>query len=355
MNKRADAIAGCLLGAAVGDAVGLACEGYPRVRQRKVFGEISGPRLLFGHGMISDDTEHACLVAQALVASGGEPAAFQSTLAREMKVWFLALPTGLGLATLKACLRLCVGIAPERSGVRSAGNGPAMRAPMLGVCHGDKLTRLCELNRVSSRMTHTDPKAEYGALAVALAARHFVEQSEVDFSKYFDGVKSALVTEEDAAELLELLERMGYSLAGSETTQAFANAIGCERGVSGYINRTVPVALHACFTHPDDLRAAVLGLVHCGGDTDSTAAIAGGIIGARVGQSGVPYDWLQSLWEWPRNVAWMQRLAEQLAQVVESGNSQTPLRLPFGAVLIRNLGFLLLAFAHGLRRLLPPY
>jgi ADP-ribosylglycohydrolase len=47
---------------------------------------------------------------------------------------------------------------------------------------------------------------------------------------------------------------------------------------------TVPVALHACFRYPDDVRTAVLETVHCGGDTDSTAAIVGGILGARVGR-----------------------------------------------------------------------
>lgn len=50
-----DAILGCLLGGAIGDAIGLPCEGMSSERRRRVFGSIERHRLLFGRGMISDD------------------------------------------------------------------------------------------------------------------------------------------------------------------------------------------------------------------------------------------------------------------------------------------------------------
>src|SRR5262249_40889645 len=59
----ADAIIGCLLGTAAGDAIGLPVEGLSPRRQRRLFGEIDSHRLLFGRGMTSDDTEHTCIVA----------------------------------------------------------------------------------------------------------------------------------------------------------------------------------------------------------------------------------------------------------------------------------------------------
>src|SRR5690606_4451511 len=58
------------------------------------------------------------------------------------------------------------------SGVYSAGNGPTMRSPILGVYYGDRPGLLAEFIRVSTRITHTDPKAERGALLIALAAHH---------------------------------------------------------------------------------------------------------------------------------------------------------------------------------------
>jgi ADP-ribosylglycohydrolase len=346
-------ILGCLLGTAVGDAVGLACEGYPRARQRRVFGEISGPRLLpGGRGMVSDDTEHTIIIAQALIASGGETERFAFVLASEMRRWFRALPAGLGMATLKACLKLAVGAGPQNSGVFSAGNGPAMRAAILGVYCGGQIEHLRALNRISSRITHTDDKAEAGALAVALAARHFAMCDVVDPTKYFEALQTALP---DDVELLPLVQQALESARGGETPEAFAPALGLERGVSGYILHTVPVALQACFRYPDDMRGAVLGLVRCGGDTDSTAAIAGGIIGARVGKAGVPEDWLRALCEWPRDVAWMERLAARLDEVWSSRRPQEVLPVPFAAILLRNLGFWGIVWPHVLRRLLPPY
>lgn len=168
MNERA--IIGCLLGTAVGDAVGLVCEGLPRRRQARMYPNLDGPKLLGRRGMVSDDTEHACLVAQALIDSAGEPEAFGRSLAKRLRRWLLALPAGVGWATLRACLKLCVGVPPDKSGVLSAGNGPAMRSALLGVCFGDEPAQLRALVRASTCITHTDARAEAGALAVALAA-----------------------------------------------------------------------------------------------------------------------------------------------------------------------------------------
>jgi len=67
-------------------------------------------------------------------------------------------------------LKLLVGVSPKRAGVFSAGNGPAMRAPILGVLIADE-SQLAAFARASTRLTHIDPKAEIGALAIAFAAR----------------------------------------------------------------------------------------------------------------------------------------------------------------------------------------
>ncbi|HMC89928.1 MAG TPA: ADP-ribosylglycohydrolase family protein, partial [Gemmataceae bacterium] len=138
-------------------------------RQRRLFPDL-GHHFLRGRGMVSDDTEHACLTAQALIASAGDPDVFVTRLGRSLRHWLLSLPAGTGRATLRATLKLCLGFSPRHSGVFSAGNGPAMRSPILGVCHGHDVARLRELVRWSTRITHVDPKSEFGALAIAWAA-----------------------------------------------------------------------------------------------------------------------------------------------------------------------------------------
>lgn len=352
---RPDAIIGCLLGTAVGDAVGLGCEGLPRRRQARMYPNLAGPRLLGQRGMVSDDTEHACLVAQALIESAGEPDLFKHRLAGRLRRWLLALPAGVGWATLRACLKLCVGVPPDKSGVVSAGNGPAMRSALLGVCFGDKPAQLRSLVRASTRITHTDARAEAGALAVAIAAYASYQgggDGEVP-ERYTSALQSGLG--ESPSEFIALVQRAADSARRSECTAQFAAAIGAENGVTGYVYQTVPVALHAWFCHPRDLRSAVLSVVRCGGDTDTVGAIVGAIVGAGVGQEGVPREWCNALWEWPRTVGWMERLGAQLAQVCESQRPQRALGLLVLPLMGRNFVFACIVIAHGLRRLLPPY
>src|SRR5690349_508584 len=92
----ADAAAGSLLGTAVGDAVGLPCEGLSRRRQARFGFSLDNYSLLPNRGMCSDDTDHACMVAQALAASGGDVKKFSSSLAWRLRFWFLGLPAGIG-------------------------------------------------------------------------------------------------------------------------------------------------------------------------------------------------------------------------------------------------------------------
>ncbi len=308
-------------------------------------------RFCFGRGMISDDTEHTCMVAQALIASGGDVKVFERHLARQLRYWLLAIPAGVGLATLRAIVRLWLGFGPRRSGVFSAGNGPAMRAPILGAAIDDP-HELRELVRASSRLTHTDPKAEQGAFTVALAAQLARQEANVSPAMYLSQLRSALGP--DADELITLVTAVVDSVEKAQPTPAFAESIGLGAGVTGYVFHTVPMALHAWLSNPSDYRGAVLSIIRCGGDTDSTAAIVGGIVGAAVGRDGIPAEWIEGLAEWPRSVRWMEQLSRELA-ATRSGEVSPAVSVRMWQVLPRNALFLLIVLFHGFRRLLPPY
>ena len=90
-------LAGLLFGTAVGDAIGLPFEGLSARRvARRLRGRALDHRLLLGRGMRSDDTEHACLVAQSLLECPADPAAFQRALARRLRWWLAGVcVTGL--------------------------------------------------------------------------------------------------------------------------------------------------------------------------------------------------------------------------------------------------------------------
>jgi ADP-ribosylglycohydrolase len=352
VNTPEKAVVGCLLGTAVGDALGLCAENLSPRRQRRLFPHMDRYHFLFGHGMCSDDTEHACMTGQALLASNGEPEAFVRSLARRLRWWALGLPAGTGKATIRAALKLWLGFSPHRSGVFSAGNGPAMRSPLLGVCWGHDLPRLRELVRLSTRLTHSDPKAEHAALAVAWAAhRSTVPGDNLSPGRFLEGLQRILG--EGAQELLDLVGRAVASADSGQTTREFAETMGLTKGVSGYSYHTVPVVLHAWFRHPEQLRTGVLEVIDCGGDTDTMAAMLGGIIAARLGKEGIPPEWLSGLWEWPRSVAWMERLGQRLTGAETGPQSPLPIHVP--GLFLRNLFFLVVVLFHGFRRLLPPY
>jgi len=345
-------IIGCLLGTAIGDAFGLPYEGLSKQRQNKLFPNPKNYNFIFNKGMISDDTEHICMVAQSLIVSAGNKTVFTKQLAFRLRWWLLGLPAGIGYATLKSIAKLWLGFPPQKSGVFSAGNGAAMRSAIIGVCYGHDIQKLQELVRASTRLTHTDIKAEYGALAIALAAYLSSQQLLISPQHYYEKLENLIGLEE--VEFLSLIKQACDSAEFTETTQFFAAKLGLSKGITGYIYHTVPVVIQTWLKYQQDYQTAIVEIVRCGGDTDTTAAILGGIVGAAVGKDGIPQVWLDNLWEYPRNIKWIESLGSRLAEC-QQNTKQSSLPLPIYGVFLRNIVFLLIVIFHGFRRLFPAY
>jgi len=338
-------ILGLLLGGAVGDAIGLPAEGMSAERiARRWPGELKH-RFVFGRGMMSDDTEHAAMTAQALILAAGDVEMFGQCLARKLRWWFLGLPAGVGLATARACVRLWLGLSPERSGVYSAGNGPAMRSAIIGAAFAYDGTRRRGFVRASTRLTHTDPRAETAALAVAEAAAWIVRGESLE---QFQVRLSAL---SEDGEWLRVCEIFAGGLSGGQSVKQFAEDLGLKSAVTGYAFHTVPVALFAWLRHHRDYRETIQSVVRSGGDTDTSAAIAGSLAGCDVGCEGIPREWLDNFNDWPRSKNWLGCVALRLAE----SDSQQPVHLFWPGVIPRNLLFLAAVLVHGLRRMFPPY
>jgi ADP-ribosylglycohydrolase len=352
MTFAVEAFSGAILGTAAGDALGLPREGLSAQRARRMFGDVVGFGFVLGRGMVSDDTEHACMTAQALIASGGDVNRFARSLAWRLRWWLLGLPAGVGFATLRSTIKLWLGFPPGRSGVYSAGNGPAMRAALLGL-FGRDVEHVAELVRVSTRMTHTHPAAEQGALAIALAARYGASVGASGIS--LQGFRESLGGRITEPALVEALAQSERHLERGDGVREFASGIGLGDGVSGYINHTVPVALYTWLRWPDDFSRAVVEVIALGGDTDTVGAITGALMGATSGLSVGLSDRLVGIVEWPRSVRWMSRLARRLNEVAASGIPARALRLFWPGVLLRNVLFLAIVLVHAFRRLLPPY
>ena len=350
-----DRLAGILLGTAVGDAMGLPAEGLSPRRRRRLMPGPGRHRLLLGRGMVSDDTEHALFVAQSLLRHPADAGAFQRRLAWHLRWWFAGLSAGIGMATAKACVKLWLGFPPGRSGVFSAGNGPAMRSALIGGYFHDQPEMLRRFVLASTRLTHTDPKAAVGAEAVARLAAWAVEHDPAE--RPDTGViaaRLAALAPHDRP-WRKWIEQMETALGSGTSVPDFAISIGLARGVTGYIYHTVPVAVYAWLRHYGDFRATVEAALDCGGDTDTVGAIAGALAGATVGESGIPEAWLRGIIDWPRSMRLLRAVADRLAEQLHAGHPLGEILYFWPAVLPRNLLFLLVVLFHGFRRLAPPY
>lgn len=343
----------CLLGTAVGDALGLPYEGLSRRRAMSLLGPPTRYRFLCGRGMISDDTEHSILVAESLIESAGDVSLFEKAFSRRLKWWFLSLPAGIGMATARACCKLLIGLPGTKSGIYSAGSGAAMRSAVLGAFASDE-QQLVNLVRTSTRITHTDPKAEMGAIAIALAVYLSQSGQPVEPDEYLSRLQCCLQAEE-ATDFIKLMRKAVDAVREESETVVFANELGLSKGVGGYVYHCVPVAIHCWLSHQNDFRAAMESIISCGGDTDTNAAMVGGIIGASVGSSSIPPEWIAGLLLFPASTESINQLTKQLQCVRDSGIADLPNSPSWIAYFLRNLFFLTVVLFHGFRRLAPPY
>ena len=343
---------GLLLGTAVGDALGLPAENLsPDTIHRRWKGDWK-MRFLPGRGMISDDTEHTLMVAQALISCPDDATTFQRTFARKLRWWFAGMPGGVGLATAKACLKLWLGFPPGKCAVPSGGSGPAMRSAIIGAFFAENPQKRSEFVLASSRLTHKGWQAEAAALAIAEAAASVVAgPSAPDPSQVLPAL-GGLCNER---EWLQRVSQIESALERNDSVSDFVRALGLEKGVSGYSLHVVPVALYAWLRHSGDFRSALVAALSCGGDTDTVGAILGALCGASCGAKNIPQEWIDGLIEWPRSVAFMRAAAQRLADQKEAGQPLAEVRFFSPGLIPRNIFFFAVVILHGFRRLLPPY
>ena len=350
MKQVSDQFRGVLLGTAVGDSLGLPAEGIGPERIRRLWGGTWKHRFVFGNGMISDDTEHALFVAEALLSSHDDPVKFQYILSWKLRWWLLGLPAGIGLATLRSLLKLWLGFPAGKSAVYSAGNGPAMRSGIIGAFYANDQPRLEQFVRASTVLTHSDPKAFVGAMAIAHVAAWSIRNPDRKDAEEMLSQLSHLSHLPEWGEIIELLRR---ELKADSTVESFARSFG-PKGVSGYIFHTVSVAIYAWLRHHDDFEVGLQAVLSCGGDTDTVGAITGALLGTGSGEEGIPAAWINGISEWPRSTNYIRRMGNALAAQKKFEAKEKPSYF-WPGIIPRNLFFLVIVLVHGFRRLLPPY
>ncbi len=338
-------IEGFLLGTAVADSIGLPTEGMTPAKIAKLgWARSLKHRFFFGRGMWSDDTEQTIMLTQALLSSKGNLKKFTRSFAWELRWWILGMPAATGLATAKAIIKLWLGVPPHRSGVFSAGNGSAMRTAPIAAMFPDDASQRKAFTVAQTRITHSDPKAIIGSLAVTELCHLFLHSEKTPTAVQ---ILETIRTVSDDSEWQDISEKI--EAAGDITELLLSLGASPQKGISGYVYHTVPAVILAGIRNEWGFENTINELIEAGGDTDTTAAIAGALCGALGGTEGIPEDWITNIREWPVKASRLSTLAESLM-------TQTPLRIrPRWSPLLvfRNLIFLAVVLFHGFARLLP--
>jgi ADP-ribosylglycohydrolase len=315
-----------LLGTALGDALGLACEGMSAKRIARRFGRIDRYHLFGRTGYVSDDTEQSALVAQSLALHPSDADRCARAFRRALVGWIWRLPWGVGLATIRASAKIMLGF--RTSGVRSAGNGSAMRAAIVGAVLHEDAERRRAFGAAIARTTHTDERAVQGALFVA----DLVALGPADARK--------TVTDPILAGALDrAFELAARSAPTSEASEMLKT--------TGYVVHSVPFALYCYLRYGDAPLLALQECIGAGGDTDSIAAILGAWLGARHGEAGLPAHLIAELNDGPFGPTHLRGLASSLA------SGAPPPRYSRLRALFRNLALYPVVLFHGFRRIFP--
>ncbi|HEX9062471.1 MAG TPA: ADP-ribosylglycohydrolase family protein, partial [Clostridia bacterium] len=113
--------------------------------------------------------------------------------------------------------------------------------------------------------------------------------------------------------------------------------------------------IHCWLGNQNNFEKGVLEIIKCGGDTDTTAAILGGIIGAKVCREGIPQSWISNVCIWPYGARYYEDIGSCLYDKVFMNADCMIDEVPVLLIILRNLLFGIVILIHMLRRIMPPY
>lgn len=273
---------GCLLGLAVGDAIGTTVEFMPRGSFPKVTDMIGGGPFGLKAGEWTDDTSMALCLGASLLEKGFDLDDQIQRYTRWHRDGYMS-STGrcfdIGIATRRALNSYQSTGNPESGSTdqRSAGNGCIMRLAPVPIMYAKDIQMAIDLSAEQSRTTH-------GAIEC------------LEASKVFGGVLVRALNGTLSKD--EVLVNHDLNLAQAFSTKLQLIAAGAyfdydihQIKGSGYVVDSLEAALW-CFYHTDNFKDAVLAAANLGDDADTTAAIVGQVAGAFYGEDGIPDHWL---------------------------------------------------------------
>src|SRR5213596_3199403 len=278
---------GALLGLAAGNQLGVPTErlGTPEAIRKEFPNGIWDLAAPPKNSPYDDDAAMALLLGESLIECKG----FDATdVSRRWVKWMKVDGRGIGVTTRRALTLIDRGKEPFEAGrlvrqenpQKSAGNGSVMRCVPVALRFRDDLDRLIRVSTQQSAITHADERCTWGAAAVNLAVRELLVGNIyfVDEVLHRIGDRAPRVLR-DAIHRVPREREADLPIAGPE---------------SGYVVHCIEIAFWFV-THDRSLEETLVFLAQAGGDTDTNAAVAGALLGARYGETALPPRWVAQI------------------------------------------------------------
>jgi len=296
-----DRAVGCLLGLAVGDALGSTLEFSTRDAGPPLTDLVGGGPFQLPAGAWTDDTSMALALADTLIWRGQlDPSDLMSRFVNWWK-WGEYSATGecfdIGITTRMALAKFEDGGDPIAGSTdpHSAGNGSLMRlAPIAiwGVEAGEDSMR--NAARLQSATTHGASQCLDACEGYALILR-------------------AAITGAPLQAAIQAAVGIGDAVIGPILAGGWKGKSRDSIQSTGYVAHSLEAALW-CVDQTSGYRDAVLLAANLGDDADTTAAITGQLAGALYGSAGIPPEWLSKL-------VWHDDMVEKALKLLGSAKS----------------------------------
>jgi len=303
-----DKFKGAILGCFLGDAFGSGFEGMNPEKAMFHLGNLSKK---FTRNY-TDDTDMTLALAESIIQSSGmspEDIAKQFSLSCD-------LTRGYAIGTIKAVLALRAGlkwyeVARIVFKDGSFGNGAAMRVSPVGLFYHHDLEELRRAVMEQANITHVHPLGQWGAVMQAHSVGLAVSQNPKGPFK-----KEQMITDlreilwGGPIEYMKALNKIEEMVVQGKKLQSLKVVQSLGNGVEAHFS--VPSACYIAITYSPDFCDAIRAAISLGGDTDTIAGMVGAIVGAHVGEKGLPVEWIDQLEDGSRGRSFARALADRL-------------------------------------------
>ncbi|AGK60879.1 ADP-ribosylglycohydrolase [Archaeoglobus sulfaticallidus PM70-1] len=281
MDSLKDLFRGCILGTAIGDALGMPTEGLKLDEIKRIYGYVDDfyPSPDLKAGEWTDDTEQMILLAESII----DRVYFDpDDFADKLRNWAeRAFRIRTGPTTRQALRNLIAGMQWDKAGVDSATCGASMRVAPVGLVYHFSINLVEKYAVISSSITHKNSSAIGGAVAVAVAVACILS----DFNE--DEMLEEVLKRTRTFDPL-LADKIEYSMEIRDEGLDYAVE---KLGNSIMTWDVVPMSFY-CYFSSKDFYSSVTKGANAGGDTDSISAIAGALSGAKYGFKAIPEKWV---------------------------------------------------------------